>query len=222
MSSCYWIPRGRPAREEETVSQLVGRWGKGSEDCTCSKHFFDTEAFLVSSDKIMYGIWSFFKPLPFFCWFWHVAASCVLCLSFWDALLVAGLHNWSSSLITLLSTGAWKRSRWELLQSSLRGGGKAVCILTQVRLQGLCTHWLTLLPVGRESSPQLMSSSNVRDHSALLSCHLLLVIYCHFIPVLFIWTFEFLKNRSLIEHVSKSHDPQVENMTLRELALQEL
>lgn len=183
--------RRKASQERRESIQLVGRWGKGSEDCTCSKHFSDTEAFLVRSDKIMYGIWSFFEPLPFFCWFWHVAASCVLCLSFWDALLVAGLHNWSSSLITLLSTGAWKRSRWELLQSSLRGGGKAVCILTQVQHRASGTHWLTLLPVARESSPQLMSSSDKRDYSAFLSCHLLLLVYCHFIPVLLIQTFEF-------------------------------
>lgn len=75
---------------------------------------------------------------------------------------------------------------------------------------------------GEGRQPTADVSFNMRDYSALLSCHLLLLIYCHFIPVLLIWTFEFLKNRSLIEHISKSHDPQVENMTLRELALQEL
>lgn len=143
----------RKASRGGRESWLAHRQGKDSEDCTCYEQFFDTEAFLFSSDMILYGIWSFFEPLPFFCRCWHVAASSALRLSFGEALLVAGLHNWSSSLITLLSTGAWKSSRRELVQSPVGGDGKAVRILTQVRRPAPCTHILS--PFAADLVPSL-------------------------------------------------------------------
>lgn len=164
----------------------------------------------------MYEIWSFFELLPFFCWFWHVVALCVPCLSFWDALLVAGLHNWSSSLINLLSTGAWKRSRWELVQSPVWGNGKAVCILTQVQHLASYTHplWFNLPQTGLEVTPQLMSAPNLRLFCSIvfapLAADLMLSLYLYY-------PFELLnfRNKGLLLNVSA----WVENMTLRKLAL---
>lgn len=76
--------------------------------------------------------------------FWQAAAAFVHWLQFCNALSVTRAYNGSSSLITFLSTGVWKGSRWEHAQHPLWGNGETVRILTQVGHSGGSYHELTL------------------------------------------------------------------------------